>query len=147
MSAITVTRPASIDEIASEMDRRGHVIEILEARIEELQAECALLTKMQQRAGDTSMLYEIRAAMGWNDKTSLSIMPDGIRSLRKDSLRYHYLKDHCSSFYAMTQEQPAEWSISWEFQQRKPHEAWGSFDKWIDEDIARRAELDAEDVA
>ncbi|MBM7046320.1 hypothetical protein, partial [Rhizobium lusitanum] len=98
---------------------------------------------------ETSMLYEIRRELGWNEYTSLSIMPNGVRELRKDALRYRYLKDHCSSFYAMTHEQPAEWSIGWEFQQSKPHEAWGSFDKWIDADIElrriRQAELVAED--
>lgn len=151
MSVTTVTRPASIDDIATEMDRRGCVIETLEAKIEELQGEVDLLRKMQSAAGDTSMLYAIRRELGWNDKTSLSIMPNGVRDLRKDSLRYQYLKDHCSSHYPMTHEQPAEWSIGWEFQQSKPHEAWGSFDKWIDADMQdfadRQAALDEGDAA
>lgn len=144
MSVNTTTRQASNDEIAAEMDRRGHVIETLEAQIEELQREVDLLRKMQKAAGETGLLYQIREAMGWNDKTSLSIMPNGVRDLRKDALRYQYLKDHCSSYYPMTHEQPAEWSIGWEFQQSKPHEAWGSFDKWIDADIERQRHFDEE---
>lgn len=151
MSISTITREASVDELANEMDRRGFVIETLEAKVEELQAEVDLLRKMQSAAGDTSMLYAIRRELGWNDKTSLSIMPNGVRDLRKDALRYQYLKDHCSCHYPMTHEQPAEWSIGWEFQQSKPHEAYGSFDKWIDADIEesrkRQAEIDAEDAS
>ncbi|MBM7045654.1 hypothetical protein, partial [Rhizobium lusitanum] len=92
MSVHTTERPASIDEIASEMDRRGAVIETLEAKIEELQGEVDLLRKMQKAAGETSMLYEIRRELGWNEYTSLSIMPNGVRELRKDALRYRYLK-------------------------------------------------------
>ncbi len=151
MTIITASRNASVDEIAAEMDRRGHIIETLEAKVEELQGEVDLLRKMQKAAGETSMLYAIRRELGWNEYTSLSIMPNGVRELRKDALRYRYLKEHCSSFYPMTHEQPAEWSIGWEFQQSKPHEAWGSFDKWIDADIEarsqRQAELDAEDAS
>ncbi|WP_037152995.1 hypothetical protein [Rhizobium freirei] len=149
MTIVTANRQASFDEIVAEMDRRGSVIETLEAERDELQAEVDLLRKMQKAAGETSMLYEIRRELGWNDKTSLSIMPNGVRQLRHDALRYQYLRDHCSSFYPMTHEQPAEWSIGWEFQQVKPHEAWGSFDKWIDADIEahrqKQATLDAED--
>jgi hypothetical protein len=147
MTTVIATRAASVDEIAAEMDRRGVVIEGLEAKIEELQGEVDLLRKMQKAAGDTSLLYAIRRELGWNDKTSLSIMPNGIRDLRKDALRYQHLKTHCSSHYPMTYEQPAEWSIGWEFQQRTPQEAWGSFDKWIDADIEARRQREAEDAA
>src|SRR5690349_4458951 len=42
---------------------------------------------------------------------------DLVEAAQNDALRYRYLKDHCSSFYPMTHEQPAEWSIGWEFQQ------------------------------
>lgn len=66
-----------------------------------------------------------------------------------DAARYRFLRDNCSSHYPMTYEQPAEWSIGWEFQQATPAEAYGSFDKWIDADIEayrqRQDELDAED--
>lgn len=143
MAVVHTDRMASAAETAAEMDRRGHVIETLEAEVEALKKECDLLRKMQKPAGDIGLLYEIRRAMGWNDKTSLSIMPNGVKDLRKDALRYQYLRDHCSSHYPMTHEQPAEWSIIWEFQQGKPHEAWGSFDRWIDEDIARLQSLEA----
>jgi len=32
---------------------------------------------------DLKLIYEIRAALGWNDKTSLDLLPDGVRDLRK----------------------------------------------------------------
>ena len=31
------------------------------------------------------LLYEIRDALGWNDKTSLSLIPDGIKELRAEN--------------------------------------------------------------
>lgn len=45
MSITTFDRTAGINEIAAEMDRRGTVIESLEATITELQAKVAKLTK------------------------------------------------------------------------------------------------------
>ena len=33
------------------------------------------------------LLYEIREALGWNDKTSLSLMPDAIKELRTENKR------------------------------------------------------------
>ena len=66
-----------------------------------------------------------------------------VEILRADAARYRYLKEHCSYHAAMTWEQPAEWSIGWEFQQSTPAEAYGSFDKWIDADIVRAAMVDA----
>lgn len=66
--------------------------------------------------------------------------------IAKDAARYRYLIEHCSSHFPMTHEQPAEWSIGWEFQQNKPHEAYGSFDIWIDADIERQACADAIDA-
>lgn len=38
MSTVTYTRPASIEELAAEMDRRGKVIEQLEARLAHIDA-------------------------------------------------------------------------------------------------------------
>ncbi len=151
MTTFSTIRQASTDEIAAEMDRRGEVIMALEYKIEiltdlrkELNDELKILRDAQSPAGNLKLLYEIREAMGWNDKTSLSIMPNGIRDLRKDSLRYRYLKDHCSCHYPMTHEQPAGWSISWEFQQGKPHEAYGTYDYLIDADIERQRQFDEE---
>lgn len=76
---------------------------------------------------------------------------DLVETAVKDAERYRFLKDHCSSHYPMTHEQPAEWSIGWEFQQSTPAEAHGSFDKWIDLDIEdyrkRQAAIDAEEQA
>lgn len=74
-----------------------------------------------------------------------------VSDAKADAARYQYLKECCSSHYPMTHEQPAEWSIGWEFQQRTPDERYGSFDLWIDCDISRRAEqqakIDAEEAA
>ena len=68
-------------------------------RIAELERQNADLQKANnaylQRARDAEdvlrrsgsglkFLYEIREALGWNDKTSLSIMPDGIKELRRE---------------------------------------------------------------
>jgi hypothetical protein len=64
--------------------------------------------------------------------------------LERDALRYRYLREHHSSHYPMSHEQPAEWTICWDFQQVTPAEAYGSFDSWIDRDIAA---LDEEDRA
>lgn len=63
-----------------------------------------------------------------------------------DARRYRYLRDHCSSHYPMSWEQPAEWSIGWEFQQSTPEQAYGSFDKWIDAEIALHEASVAEDA-
>ena len=80
-------------------------------------------------------------------RTIYSLVADA----KMDAERYRYLKAACSSHHPMTHEQPAEWSIGWEFQQRRPDEAYGSFDSWIDRDIAERAErqakIDAEEAA
>lgn len=72
-------------------------------------------------------------------RTIYSLVADA----KADAERYRYLKECCSSHYPMTHEQPAEWSIGWEFQQSRPDEAYGSFDLWIDCDISRRAERQA----
>lgn len=72
---------------------------------------------------------------------------DLVESAVKDADRYSFLKNHCSSHYPMTHEQPAEWSIGWEFQQSTPAEAHGSFDKWIDLDIEDYRQRQAEDEA
>lgn len=72
-----------------------------------------------------------------------------VADAKADAERYRYLKDACSSHYPMTHDQPAEWSIGWSFQQGRPDEAYGSFDTWIDRDIAecaeRQAKADAEE--
>lgn len=41
------------------------------------------------------LVYEIREALGWNDKTSLSILPTGVRDLRKalTEIRKHVADD------------------------------------------------------
>lgn len=63
-----------------------------------------------------------------------------------DARRYRYLRDHCSYHQDMTWDQPAEWSIGWDFQQCTPAQAYGSFDKWIDADIERRDAEEAQDA-
>lgn len=69
---------------------------------------------------------------------------DLVTDIRDDARRYRYLRDYCSSHYPMTHEQPAEWSIGWQFQQGTPDERYGSFDSWIDRDIAEREARQAE---
>lgn len=165
MSIISTTRPAGADEIVAEMDRRGDVIVTLEAHIAELEHELdasqqrcrwaerewEILRDADKPASELRLLYSIREAMGWTKMHGLSLMPSGVKDLLADSKRYHFLKEHCASHYPMTHEQPAEWSIGWEFQQSTPTEAYGSFDKWIDRDIegwaTRQAEIDAEESA
>lgn len=106
--------------------------DIVAAELTELRTKIALLEQTIQNGAEM-----IRTAHARAD------------AAEADAARYRYLKDHCSSHYAMTWEQPAEWSIGWEFQQCTPAEATGSFDHWIDRDIeaaARaQAEIDAED--
>ena len=33
------------------------------------------------------LLYEIREALGWNDKTPLTLIPDGIKELRAENAK------------------------------------------------------------
>ncbi len=42
---------------------------------------------LRRSGSGLAFLYEIRAALGWNDKTSLTIIPDGIRELRRENER------------------------------------------------------------
>jgi len=39
---------------------------------------------LRRSGSGLAFLYEIRAALGWNDKTSLTIIPDGIRELLRE---------------------------------------------------------------
>jgi hypothetical protein len=55
-----------------------------------------------------------------------------------DAARYRFLRDHRSYRYGMTQEQPMECGIQWEFQQCKPEEEHLRFDTLIDRDIERQ---------
>lgn len=67
-----------------------------------------------------------------------------METLKADALRYRYLRERRSDHHPMTHEQPAEWSIQWEFQQHTPAERFGTIDGWIDRDIER---LDEDDRA
>lgn len=69
---------------------------------------------------------------------------EALAAAEADAARYRYLREYRSDHWPMTHEQPAEWSIGWEFQQRTPEEAYGSIDHWIDQDIAWQAAQDAE---
>lgn len=91
MTIITVSRAATPDEISAEMDRRGAVIEKLETDLRHWREECGKLHSQLDRAeervclagtGSLELLYDIRRALGWNDKTSLSILGDGVRRVR-----------------------------------------------------------------
>lgn len=48
------------------------------ARIAELEEALAVTN-----TGGLPLLYDIRRALGWNDKTSLSILADGVRRVRR----------------------------------------------------------------
>lgn len=72
---------------------------------------------------------------------------NGRAGLEADALRYRYLLGHCSYHYPMDQHSPAEWGISWTFQQQRPDERHGTFDQWIDQDIAHQNAADEEDTA
>ena len=92
MTIITVSRAATADEVAAEMDRRGAAIERLETNLRHWREECGKLHSQLDRVtnelrlantGGLSLLYDIRRELGWNDKTSLSILADGVRRVRR----------------------------------------------------------------
>jgi hypothetical protein len=92
MTIISVSRAATPDEIAAEMDRRGAVIDNLETNLRHWREECGKLHSQLETAeeklrlsntGSLSLLYDIRRELGWNDKTSLSILADGVRRVRR----------------------------------------------------------------
>ena len=92
MTIITVSRAATPDEISAEMDRRGAVIEKLETDLRHWREECGKLHSQLGAAneklslantGGLPLLYDIRRELGWNDKTSLSILADGVRRVRR----------------------------------------------------------------
>ena len=92
MTIITVSRAATPDEISAEMDRRGAVIEQLETNLRHWREECgklhSRLDAVEEKlrlanTGSLPLLYDIRRELGWNDKTSLSILADGVRRVRR----------------------------------------------------------------
>lgn len=92
MTIVTVSRAATPAEISAEMDRRGAVIEKLEIDLRHWREECGKLHSQLDAAeeklrltntGSLSLLYDIRRELGWNDKTSLSILADGVRRVRR----------------------------------------------------------------
>ena len=92
MTVITVSRASTPDEIAVEMDRRGAVIERLETNLRHWREECGKLHSQLDaveeklrlaNTGSLSLLYDIRRELGWNDKTSLNILADGVRRVRR----------------------------------------------------------------
>lgn len=92
MTIISVSRAATPEEVAAEMDRRGAVIEKLETDLRHWRGECSKLRSQLDAAeerlrlantGSLPLLYDIRRELGWNDKTSLSILADGVRRVRR----------------------------------------------------------------
>lgn len=92
MTIITISRAATPDEVAAEMDRRGALIERLETNLRHWREECGKLHSQLDaaeeklrlaNAGSLPLLYDIRREIGWNDKTSLSILVDGVRRVRR----------------------------------------------------------------
>ncbi len=71
-----------LDWTAAEQDSVLDDIDALRARAEQAEEKLALAN-----TGGLKLLYEIRAALGWNDKTSLSIMGDGVKRLRERAER------------------------------------------------------------
>jgi bifunctional DNA-binding transcriptional regulator/antitoxin component of YhaV-PrlF toxin-antitoxin module len=74
------------------MDRRGAVIEKLETAVRHWREECGKLHSQLDAANDKlslantgglPLLYDIRRALGWNDKTSLNILADGVYRVRR----------------------------------------------------------------
>ena len=74
------------------MDRRCAVIERLETDLRHWREECGKLHSQLDAAeeklrlantGSLSLLYDIRRELGWNDKTSLNILADGVRRVRR----------------------------------------------------------------
>ena len=72
--------------------RRSAVIEKLETDLRHWREECGKLHSQLDAAneklslvntGGLSLLYDIRRALGWNDKTSLSILADGVYRIRR----------------------------------------------------------------
>ena len=60
MTVITVSRVATPDEVAAEMDRRGAVIERLEANLEHWRGECGKLhCKIDEMGERLSRVYSI----------------------------------------------------------------------------------------
>ncbi len=75
---------------------------------------------------------------------ALTALQARVGELEGDALRYRYLKEHHTSNYGMTREQPAEWTLCWDWQQIRPGEEFLGVDALIDADIAR---LDDDDRA
>lgn len=144
----------SITDIFSHGGSENKVDVIIQWMVDHDETEAAeVLRYLQYRAKDNhDIVRRIWSIVGlsYDDLQGRSIY-DVIEEYKADAKRYRYLKEACSSHYPMTHEQPAEWSIGWEFQQSTPAEAYGSFDSWIDQDIAareeRQAKIDAEEGA
>lgn len=92
MTVITTTRAATSEEMGAEIDRRGAVIERLETDLRHWREECgklhARVKKAEERlalagTGSLPLLYDIRRELGWNEYTSLSILADGVRRVRR----------------------------------------------------------------
>jgi hypothetical protein len=103
------------------------------------------LTKAEIEGCRADLLAGI--ALSRADKIALCDQALRAEELERDAMRYRHLRDHYGHHLPMTETQPAEWSISWEFQQSTPQERHGTFDFIIDRDIARWAAEDARDAA
>lgn len=142
----------SITDIFSHGGHENKVDAIIQWLVDNDETEAAeVLRYLKFQAEDNKIVKRIWSIvdLSYDDLNGRSIY-EVVEEFKADAKRYRYLKEHCSSHYSMTWEQPAEWSIGWEFQQSTPAEAYGSFDKWIDQDIEarakRQAEIDAEEA-
>lgn len=71
--------------------------EMFAKKFEEAADELARLTQALAMAntGGLKLIYNIRTALGWNDKTGLDLLPGGVRDLRKaiTAIRNHVAYD------------------------------------------------------
>jgi hypothetical protein len=71
-------RSTGATETEAAADLCEQIVGRLEDEIKKLKGDLACAN-----LGGLKLLYEIRAAIGWNGKTSLDILPNGCRRLRK----------------------------------------------------------------
>ena len=69
----------------SEVAHVNGTIDERDSTIAELRAEVAAKSRdISMVKHSLQLAYDVRAALGWNDKTSLDIMPDAIKRLRAE---------------------------------------------------------------
>lgn len=72
-----------------------------------------LIERLRSRA---VIAEQENTATARSDASHFRMAADEIEKQLADGRRYRFLRDHWGTHYPMTQEQPAEWSIGWQFQ-------------------------------